>query len=561
MIKLRHIFIILAVTLFAFGASADSLNDKVTFNIDAGFGVDGREKTTATLWAISDHVYFYVSDKYTEFLSSNRKLVLVERLKNLGEEFEENIHPKLTNFWGEEPNPGIDNDSRITILITELIDYAGGYFDTANSFSKSRAEDSNERDMIIINTSALGNPDKLYEFLAHEFQHLISVNQKAMTHGINEDIWLNEARSEYSVTLTGYNDIFNGSNLQRRVRNFVDNPSVSLTEVTNSAEDYAQIALFAEYITDKYGPDVLSQSLKSSKIGIDSISNFDEMFKNWTIANYLNDKSINNLYGYDRSDFINFRIQPTKSMGVLNNSSVLIQARVKDWQPKWYELKDVNNSVLRVDFSGKQGEIYSLSYIAFWDNGKTTTGDIDLINNETQFYIEGVDKIILIPIKKTRTSKFTRDEPESSYNVVIRGISESPEGVKVLAIDSTLSTNKISSEIIDGSLIRLRGSNDIYVIRGPWKRYLMPGVIDMYGHIDPSQAIEVSIQIFNEYKTTNYVRYVNDEKVYAVWPDGTKHWFNMTGDYFISSGRSFDAIFIVNEAEINYYQIGSDVIR
>jgi len=35
----------------------------------------------------------------------------------------------------------------------------------------------------------------------------------------------------------------------------------------------------------------------------------------------------------------------------------------------------------------------------------------------------------------------------------------------------------------------------------------------------------------------------------------------MTGDYFISSGRSFDAIFIVNETEISYYQTGSDVIR
>ena len=563
--RLKYILLILVMALFAFGASADSLNDKVTFNIDADFDIDGDTRVTATLWAISDHAYFYVSDEYTEFMSSNHKLTLTQQLRELGKEFEDNIRLKLIDFWGNEPDPGVDDDLRLTILVTNLVDYAGGYFDTGNSFPKDQIESSNERDMIYVNTLALGNPKKLYEFLAHELQHLISVNQKGLIHGVSEDIWLNEARSEYSVTLAGYNDVFSGSNLQRRVRNLVDNPSVSLTEVTNSAEDYAQVALFAEYLVDKYGASILAQSLRSPEIGIDSINNFDEIFRNWMVANYLNDKSVDELYGYDRLALINFRIQPSKSTGILLGSSVLIQAQIKDWQPKWYELKDISNGVIKIDFSGKAEEKYSLSYIAFWDNGQTTVGDIDLTGGVTEFYVDGVNKIVLMPLKKTKTSGFTRDEPKSSYNIVARGVSEVPENARVLRNGSTLTTKTTNtspnSEITDGSLIKMKNSNDIYVIRGPWKRYLLPGVIDMYGHIDPSQAIEVSIGVFNSYKTSNYVRYVNDEKVYAVWPDGTKHWFDMTGDYFISSGRTFDAIFIVNEAEIDYYQTGSHITR
>jgi hypothetical protein len=559
--KYKYIIPAIFLVLFALGASADSLNDIVTFVIDEDFDADGRTKVEARLWAISNHAYFYVSEEHTEFLSGNDRLVMTEQLKELGKEFEDNIYPKLINFWGSEPNPGIDNDSHITILITELVDYAGGYYDTTHGFPKEQAENSNEREMLYVNSLALENSNKLHEFLAHELQHLISTNYKELTLGVPEDIWLNEARSEYSVTLAGYNYQFSGSNLQRRVRNFVENPSVSLTEVTNSADDYAQVSLFAEYVVDKYGPDIFAQSLRSSKVGIDSISNFDEIFQNWMIANYLNNKDISELYGYDRSDLINFRIQPTERTGILNGSSVLIQAQVKDWQPKWYELTDLSDGAMKINFSGTSGEKYSLTYITFWDNGTTTTGNIDLENSDAEFYIGNAEKIVLMPIKKTKTAQFTRSEPKSSYNIIARGVTDVPAGASLLSLDSTLSTQKAPSEIGEGSLIKLRNSSDIYVIRGPWKRYLLPGVINMYGHIDPSQAIEVSMSVFNEYKTSNYVRFVDDERVYAVWPDGTKHWFNMTGEYFISSNRSFDAIFIVNEAEINYYQTSSDITR
>ena len=170
--KYKYIIPAIFLVLFAFGASADSLNDVVTFNIDSDFDANGKTKVEARLWAISDHAYFYVSEKYTEFLSSNDRLILTEQLGELGKEFEDNIYLKLINFWGSEPNPGIDNDSHITILITELVDYAGGYYDTTHGFPKEQAENSNEREMLYVNSLALENSNKLHEFLAHELSIL-----------------------------------------------------------------------------------------------------------------------------------------------------------------------------------------------------------------------------------------------------------------------------------------------------------------------------------------------------------------------------------------------------
>ena len=83
----------------------------------------------------------------------------------------------------------------------------------------------------------------------------------------------------------------------------------------------------------------------------------------------------------------------------------------------------------------------------------------------------------------------------------------------------------------------------------------------MYGHLDPAKAISVTPEAFDSYKTSNYIKNVNDKKVYASWPDNTKHWLNMTGEYFSSSGRDWGAVFVINDLELNYYRTGADITR
>ena len=120
-------------------------------------------------------LYFYVDDKYWNAISSPEQSSLISNIAFISNEFSSVIYPKSVSLWGSEPNPGIDNDPKITILLEELVKNNGGYFETANGYSKSLLPDSNEREMLAISAEVMySNVDLLKSFLAHEFQHLIS---------------------------------------------------------------------------------------------------------------------------------------------------------------------------------------------------------------------------------------------------------------------------------------------------------------------------------------------------------------------------------------------------
>ena len=118
----------------------------------------------------------------------------------------------------------------------------------------------------------------------------------------------------------------------------------------------------------------------------------------------------------------------------------------------------------------------------------------------------------------------------------------------------------MTSTIQDGSLIMHAGTPDIYVVWGTYKRYLAPEVLKFYG-LDPAQASTVSESVFQSYMPSNYVRVVDEKKVYAVWPDGTKHWLNMTAQHFTDSYRDWNSVFIVNSLESNFYKLGPDITQ
>ena len=133
---------------------------------------------------------------------------------------------------------------------------------------------------------------------------------------------------------------------------------------------------------------------------------------------------------------------------------------------------------------------------------------------------------------------------------------------KTVPVKISFVDNKLAQKPPNGSLIKRRGGEkEMYVVEGIYKRYLRPEIIKLYGHLDVNNVIELDDAVFSSYTTANYIRPVNDKKVYAVWPDGTKHWLNISGEYFTQSGRDWGAIFIVNELESNSYKTGADIIR
>jgi len=170
---------------------------------------------------------------------------------------------------------------------------------------------------------------------------------------------------------------------------------------------------------------------------------------------------------------------------------------------------------------------------------------------DKDFYITdpgGFQYFFVFPINDKKTTNFGKEETPSvlTLNVTFEE--------KVLGTD-------FGSAIKDGALIKRAGESEVYVIQGKYKRYLRPEIIALYGHLKDIKPIEVSETVFHSYTTTNYVRYVNDKKVYAVWPDGTKHWLNITPQQWDASGRDWGAIFIISDLELNTYKIGADIIR
>lgn len=439
-------FILVCFLLFAFALSVQAyeLNDQEVFNIDPKYEYLGRNEISATLRKISEKAYWYISDEYWKDLSLSAQASFLTKLNELASEFDNKIYPTETNFWGSEYNPGIDNDPRITVLLTELIPEAGGFVDTGNEYKKEQVPESNEREMVFLNTLSIEN-NKAKIFLAHEFQHLISFNQKVILNNVSDDLWLNEARSEYTSRLLGYDDIFESSNLRRRLRAFVQTPSDPLGEWKNQSPDYGAITLFINYLADQYGEKILVDSLKSAKTGIESINealrlngfseNFSEVFSNWVVANFLNNDSVNPRFSYKFSKLKELKVQPTQSYMISNNEDIIsISSFIKDWQPFWYEVSTpvgINRN-LKIVFSGSPGSNFLVPYIIFNTNGKKTVGILPVGDSTTGFVKDFGSKsykVVLIPFNRSKFSDFTDNDPSYSINVKIQLVNEIPENL------------------------------------------------------------------------------------------------------------------------------------
>ena len=181
--KNKKIYFAVSIGIFLFLAAprayADFAGEQRTFSVDPKYDSMGRSQVIATLRATSQKAYFYVADDYWDSLSQVSRNNLQDLIIGMGNEFDNRIYPIETSFFGSEPNPGVDNDPRITMLLTALRYNVGGYFDSADAYSKKQIPSSNQREMLYLNTSQFADTARIYPFVAHEFQHLISFTQKA----------------------------------------------------------------------------------------------------------------------------------------------------------------------------------------------------------------------------------------------------------------------------------------------------------------------------------------------------------------------------------------------
>lgn len=249
---------------------------------------------SATLCYISPHLYMWVQDDIS---------VPQDALERSALAFEERIYPTVRHYFGTEPNPGIDNDVRLTVL-NAYFPGAAGYFSSSDQYPSTVITTSNEREMFYINLASEYPGTLSYEAtLAHEFQHMVHWFADP-----NEDAWVTEGASELAMYLCGYQGY-------HRSRLFARNPDIQLndwdSDVGATAAHYGASFLFMAYFTERFGPQVLRELISNVENGIAGFDavlqahpialaksdtsarslSFDDLFADWVVANYLDGES------------------------------------------------------------------------------------------------------------------------------------------------------------------------------------------------------------------------------------------------------------------------------
>jgi hypothetical protein len=253
----------------------------------------------ATLRYITDHSYFWIDDGAQYDPDDLERLALT---------FENRIYPVTRNFFGSEPNPGIDGDPHIYILYANgLGSSIAGYFSSVDSVHPIVREDSNGHEMFYFNASTVGlGETHTYGTLAHELLHMINFNTD-----IDEVLWISEGLAELSYHLNGF-----GTAVFHPL--YTDDPDRSLNDwdPDNPGPNYGASSLSVYYFYARFGDELTKQMATHPGNGLEGIDlafqdagavdpltgelyDADRTVLDWVIANYLDDTEIDDgRYGY-----------------------------------------------------------------------------------------------------------------------------------------------------------------------------------------------------------------------------------------------------------------------
>lgn len=261
--------------------------------------------------------YDAVTDEYV-FANPNacwrdEDRISTTQLAYLLDQFDTVMYSTVATVYGE-PLPRGDEGQKVWILIFNIRDesyydctqttFVGGYFSSSESMD-------NNKNIMHIDTFDWTNRtgpgvDRPYGYeitFAHEFEHLVHFDADP-----DEESWVDEGMADLAGFFCGYGHM--GSHLAYYM---VYHPFTALTFWGNALEDYGASYLFALYMYEKFGgAPFVSAWFDNPLNGIEGVEDtlfafgypdtFDEIFDDWTIANYLDDTRVNDRYGYENVD-------------------------------------------------------------------------------------------------------------------------------------------------------------------------------------------------------------------------------------------------------------------
>jgi hypothetical protein len=280
----------------------DLVGDIVAFNA-YDFGTGGyyptlTQATCRSRMLLSSGYYLYIYVENAEWTRDPTRFT-ASILDGIANEYKNVILPTETTYFGTPPT------GHFTILLMDIKDsggdsYVSGYFDSIN---ENTGSNSNNRHMIYMDSKE-GTPGNtsFYGTLAHEFQHFIHYNNDAF-----EETWVDEGLSGLARYVCGY------GHQTSHVAAFSQAPATSLTSWQDDLANYGATYLFMLYLNEKHGGAATTKAIVANQgTGIDGINSalfsrgyqvtVNDIFKNWVVANYLNNSSISSgIYGYAAS--------------------------------------------------------------------------------------------------------------------------------------------------------------------------------------------------------------------------------------------------------------------
>ena len=456
------------VLLFCFTntASAEALNEKV-FYVDPSFSSNSSNYTLKTTKVLQKNgLEVYVDSSYWNGRTTEEQEKAKTDLIGISERFATN-QAKVISLFGREAYPGIDNNTNLVVLLHPLKDDARGYIRVIDKYEKIVAPLSNESEMVYLDVKKLDSPF-FDSFLIHEYTHLIFINQKKGTGAYEEEnTWMAELYSEYAATMIQDKNVY--GYFDQRIKDFFTSPSDSLTQWNGDVYDYASILLFAHYVVDNYGKEVLSESMKSTSVGIESINDalkrrgyeetFEDVFKNFVVALAINNCSSNDKYCFKNEKLKNFTILPFSNfLPYSGNAIISIGQNIYNWSAQWQKFSGGNGD-LEITFNGEDGTNIQAKYIAKTKEGKYTVGDLELnelkdgkvlipdINNE-------YESIIIVPIMADNTAN-SNSLRKWGYEIKAEVVSKEEEPVVDSTLKSIFNLNKPLSEMTKQELLIL----------------------------------------------------------------------------------------------------------
>jgi len=419
--------------------------------------------------------------------------ILPSTLSNMNDSFEDIIFPRLTEFYGSSPD--IDNNSKIILLIFDILDdiapkYISGFFYALNQWDNDDLSPSqkfsNEAEILFIDgnegLTLLNSGD--FETVAHELQHLIHYGNDQ-----NEHLWLDEGASMFAEYLIG-KDPFS---IPTYINPLQANPDVSLTywdyiDADNLVlANYGASYAFFMYLAEHYGGSSFIQDVVTrSTDGIDSVEqslasfgynpDFKELFRNWTIANYLDDTTFENgFYGYD-----NVTISMSTEQSYSNSAIPRTENSVPYWGTDYLFFDLPSDTPFNLEFKGDDQAGYIVTVILSNTSSTPLVMPVDIStvgygNFSTEELGLTADEVTLVISSYTKGStpnyNNTNTAPAQSYWFMMNpsGVTISLGSLIFSGLENPLSifniTVKDSDSIIwqeaDGSTYDILNSSDM----------------------------------------------------------------------------------------------------